>query len=167
LATVAAIRETAEVRTDLRWPNDVLVGLRKVGGILVEAGRDAQGKRFAVVGIGINVHQRGFDGELATLATSLDMETGRRIEREPLLGCLLKFLQQETLLLADDVEADRVAARVEAASTWVCGRRVEVHGPQACTGTTAGLDRHGFLRVETRAGTITVQTGGIRAAEMS
>jgi BirA family biotin operon repressor/biotin-[acetyl-CoA-carboxylase] ligase len=55
---------------------------------------------------------------------------------------------------------------VEQASTWIRGRRVEVHGPQACTGVTAGLDEHGFLLVRTAAGVKTVQTGGIRAAEI-
>jgi BirA family biotin operon repressor/biotin-[acetyl-CoA-carboxylase] ligase len=55
---------------------------------------------------------------------------------------------------------------VEQASTWVRGRRVEVHGPQACTGTTEGLEEHGFLLVQTAAGVVTVQTGGIRAAKL-
>jgi BirA family biotin operon repressor/biotin-[acetyl-CoA-carboxylase] ligase len=43
---------------------------------------------------------------------------------------------------------------------------VEVHGPQACIGTTAGLDANGFLRVESAAGLVTVQTGGIREAAL-
>jgi BirA family biotin operon repressor/biotin-[acetyl-CoA-carboxylase] ligase len=42
------------------------------------------------------------------------------------------------------------------------GRRVEVHGPQACNGVTAGLDENGFLRVETAEGLVIVQTGGLR-----
>jgi BirA family biotin operon repressor/biotin-[acetyl-CoA-carboxylase] ligase len=54
---------------------------------------------------------------------------------------------------------------MEEASMWVRGRRVEVHGPQACIGVTAGLDKHGFLLVRTADGLITVRTGGIRDAE--
>jgi BirA family biotin operon repressor/biotin-[acetyl-CoA-carboxylase] ligase len=45
----------------------------------------------------------------------------------------------------------------------VSGRSVQVHGPQACTGITAGLDENGFLLVDTDAGRVTVQTGGLRA----
>ena len=60
-----------------------------------------------------------------------------------------------------------IPLRVEQASTWVRGRRVEVHGPQACAGVTAGLDEYGFLLVRTATGLVTVQTGGIHAAEMS
>jgi len=58
-----------------------------------------------------------------------------------------------------------IAARVAQASTWVWGRHVDVHGPQACTGVTAGLDADGFLLVQTDSGIVTVQTGGIRAAK--
>jgi BirA family biotin operon repressor/biotin-[acetyl-CoA-carboxylase] ligase len=93
------------------------------------------------------------------------METGRTTSRQALLVSLLKSLEQETLALADAAAEETVPARVELASTWVRGRKVEVHGPQACTGVTAGLDKHGFLLVRTDAGMVTVQTGGIRAAE--
>ena len=51
------------------------------------------------------------------------------------------------------------------ASTWIRGRNVEVHGPQACTGVTSGLDENGFLVVGTAEGIITVRTGGMRAAK--
>ena len=147
---------------DLRWPNDLLIGPRKTGGILVEAGNDPRSLPYAVVGIGINVHQRVIPPNLATPATSLDLETNRHIARQPLLLALLKSLQQEALALAEPDAAKQVAARVEKASTWIRGRRVEVHGPQACSGVTAGLDENGFLRVTTAAGLVTVQTGGLR-----
>src|ERR1017187_1587112 len=152
---------------DLRWPNDLLIGPRKAGGILVEAKTSGGSVDYAVVGIGINVHQRGFDSGLATLATSLDIESGSRVSRQDLLVSLLKSLERETLALLDPAAGKTITQRVEQASTWVRGRRVEVHGPQACTGVTAGLDEHGFLLVRTAAGLVTVQTGGIRSAEIS
>jgi BirA family biotin operon repressor/biotin-[acetyl-CoA-carboxylase] ligase len=104
---------------------------------------------------------------LSTAATSLDLETGRRVSRQLLLVSLLKSLECETLLLADPAAKVTIPARVEQASTWIRGRRVEVHGPQACFGVTAGLDETGFLLVRTDSGVVTVQTGGIRAAEIS
>jgi BirA family biotin operon repressor/biotin-[acetyl-CoA-carboxylase] ligase len=166
LAAMEAIRAVTGLTPDLRWPNDVLIGARKVCGILVEAGADTDGRQFAVAGIGINVHQRAFAGELATPATSLDLETGGFTSRQSLLLALLESLQQQTARLADEVAPQRVLAALEQASTWVRGRRVEVHGPQACMGLTDGLDPHGFLRVKTAAGLVTVQTGGIRAAQL-
>jgi BirA family transcriptional regulator, biotin operon repressor / biotin---[acetyl-CoA-carboxylase] ligase len=162
LAAADAIRAVSRLEVDLRWPNDLLIGPRKVGGILVEAGTNSEGLPHAVLGIGINVHQRMFPPDLATPATSLDLETNRHIARQALLLALLKSLQQEVLALANPDAAKEVTARVEKASTWIRGRRVEVHGPQACSGVTAGLDGNGFLRVVTATGIVIVQTGGLR-----
>jgi BirA family biotin operon repressor/biotin-[acetyl-CoA-carboxylase] ligase len=170
LAAADAIRAVAGLApgliVDLRWPNDLLIGPRKAGGILVEAHTEGSTVAFAVVGFGINVHQRSFAPGLATPATSLDLETGCRVNRQPLLVSLLKSLERETRALLDPAAGKTIPLRVEHASTWVRGRRVEVHGPQACTGVTAGLDEHGFLLVRTAAGLVTVQTGGIRTDEM-
>jgi BirA family biotin operon repressor/biotin-[acetyl-CoA-carboxylase] ligase len=171
LAAADAIRATAGLTIDLRWPNDLMLDShgdpRKVGGILVESKISGSSADYVVVGVGINVHQRAFNSELSTAATSLDLETGRRVSRQLLLVSLLKSLECETLLLADPAAKVTIPARVEQASTWIRGRRVEVHGPQACFGVTAGLDETGFLLVRTDSGVVTVQTGGIRAAEIS
>jgi BirA family biotin operon repressor/biotin-[acetyl-CoA-carboxylase] ligase len=169
LAAADAVRAVSGLSVDLRWPNDLLIGPRKAGGILVEANSEASTKSgmvaFAVVGIGINVHQRNFAPDLSTPATSLEMESGRRISRQPLLVSLLESLQREALGLLDLASRQTIPRRVEQASTWVRGKKVDVYGPQACTGVTAGLDEHGFLLVRTADGLVTVQTGGIRAAE--
>jgi BirA family biotin operon repressor/biotin-[acetyl-CoA-carboxylase] ligase len=165
LAAADAIRDASGLAVDLRWPNDLLLGSRKTGGILVEAQSESSAIAFAVVGIGINVHQRSFDPGLATPATSLDLHSGRRIARQPLLLALLKSLQREVLAMLD-AEARRVIPRrVESASSWLHGRRVEVHGPQECIGVTEGLDERGFLLVRSADGLVQVQTGGIRAME--
>jgi BirA family biotin operon repressor/biotin-[acetyl-CoA-carboxylase] ligase len=165
LAAAEAVREVAGLAADLRWPNDVLIGPRKVAGILVEAKTSGGMVDFAVVGIGINVHQDAFDPGLSTPATSLGMEAGKRVSRQDLLAALLKSLEREALRLLDPASSETIPRRVDKASTWVRGRRVEVHGPQACIGTTAGLDENGFLLVRTPEGLVRVQTGGIRAAE--
>ncbi len=165
LAAAQAVRAAAGLNIDLRWPNDLLLGSRKTGGILVESKTEAGAVAYAVVGIGINVHQRDFAAALSTPATSLDLEAGRSIHRQSLLVSLLESLERESLALLHPAAETTIPLRVEAASTWVRGRHVEVHGPQACAGVTAGLDRHGFLLVRTDSGLVTVQTGGIRAAE--
>jgi BirA family transcriptional regulator, biotin operon repressor / biotin---[acetyl-CoA-carboxylase] ligase len=82
-----------------------------------------------------------------------------------LLIALLKSLEREALALLERDVARTIPARVAQASTWVRGRSVEIHGPQACAGVTAGLDDDGFLLVDTPEGIITVRTGGMRAAK--
>lgn len=165
LAAASAITRAANLKVDLRWPNDILIGERKTGGILVESKAEGSDVSYVVVGIGINVHQRSFDSGLSTPATSLDLESGRAISRQELLIALLESLQHETWGLHDPAVVAAIPARVALNSTWLWNRRVEVHGPQECVGTTAGLDERGFLLVRTNAGVVTVQTGGIRAAE--
>jgi len=167
LAAANAILMASQLNVDLRWPNDLLIGDRKTGGILVESKTEGGDVLFVVVGIGINVHQRSFDPGLSTAATSLDLESSRRISRQTLLIALLESLQSETWGLHDSAVVATIPARVALASTWLWNRRVEVHGPQACVGVTRGLDSNGFLRVQTAQGVVTVQTGGIRAAEKS
>jgi len=164
LAASAAIRGLAGLIADLRWPNDLLLGPRKAGGILVESHTEAGAVAYAVVGIGINVHQREFAPGLTTPATSLDLESGRIISRQRLLVALLLALDEESSALLDSVTANAIPRHAEQVSTWMRGRRVEVHGPQACSGITEGLDVHGFLRVRTAQGLVTVQTGGLREA---
>lgn len=162
LAAAEAIRLASGLIVDLRWPNDLLIGPRKTGGILVEAGSQADGPPHAVVGVGINVHQRSFDPSLATPGTSLDAEAGRTVDRQQLLIALLQCLDSETRNLADPAACAAIPARLAAASTWIRGRNVLVHGPQACSGITQGLDENGFLLVRTTDGLALVQTGGIR-----
>lgn len=165
LAAANAVFLSSRLKVNLRWPNDLLIGERKAGGILVESKTEDDMLGFAVVGIGINVHQRRFEADLATPATSLDMESSRTVSRQSLLIALLKSLQNETCCLHNPAVSGVIPARVAQNSTWLWNRQVEVHGPQACAGVTAGLDEHGFLRVKTASGVVTVQTGGIRAAK--
>jgi BirA family biotin operon repressor/biotin-[acetyl-CoA-carboxylase] ligase len=165
IAAAEAIAEVAAIQVDLRWPNDLLIGSRKIGGILVEAKTEGSALRFAVAGVGINIHQHKFAGDMATPATSIAIETDHAVSRQTLLISLLKSLENEVSALHDPVAAMEIIERVEHCSSWVRGRLVKVHGPQACTGFTAGLNERGFLLVETQAGIMTVQTGGIRAVE--
>ncbi|WP_263355931.1 biotin--[acetyl-CoA-carboxylase] ligase [Acidicapsa ligni] len=172
LAAHSAITEATGLTADLRWPNDLLIGPRKTGGILVEAQTDSGKVTGVVIGIGINLHQQQFPLSLAgqafsTEPTSLDLETGRITSRQQLLIAILQSLDTELKIFHSQnrhTALSQIPSRIEAISTWVNNRRVEVHGPQPCTGITAGLDPQGFLKVRTATGLITITTGGIRAA---
>ena len=165
LAAAEAIRIASGLAVDLRWPNDLLIGPRKAGGILAEAQTDADTLTFAVMGIGINVHQLSFDPNLSTAGTSLDLESGRVVDRQHLLIALLEALDCEVRGLLDPGAGKAIPARLERSSTWIRGREVEVHGPQPCAGVTEGLDEQGFLLVRTTTGLVRVQTGGIRSGD--
>lgn len=177
LAAHHAIQQVTSLTVDLRWPNDLLIGPRKTGGILVEAQTDNGIVSGVVIGIGINLHQQTFPSNVAgqpfaTEPTSLDLETGRITSRQQLLIAILRCLNTELSVWSaqpqDRMKAlSSIPARIEAISTWVNGRSVDVHGPQPCSGITAGLDPQGFLKVRTTTGLVTITTGGIRAAGKS
>ncbi len=167
LAMLQAVENVTGLVADIRWPNDLLFGSRKVGGILTEMNAEATRVRYAVIGIGINVNHRQFPPDLRNLATSLRMETDRVPPRQELLIAVLEALNAELDLLINSAtfsEAKRsILRRVEQNSTWVCGKQVSVDEGEGYTGVTAGLDGNGFLRVQTSAGVRTVLSGGVRA----
>jgi BirA family biotin operon repressor/biotin-[acetyl-CoA-carboxylase] ligase len=90
-SVAVALREEASVEAELRHPNDVLIGGRKVAGILPEA---SSGR--VVLGIGVNVNQTADElpTETPKPPTSLRVETGREWERAPLLAAILRELER-------------------------------------------------------------------------
>jgi BirA family biotin operon repressor/biotin-[acetyl-CoA-carboxylase] ligase len=167
LAVQAAVRDVTSLAPDIRWPNDLLLSGRKMGGILTELNAEVTRVRHAVIGIGINVHQPSFPAELATLATSLKIETGREWSRQDLLVALLRRMNQEIghLTTPHSLESATVDIRNRLAtnSTWVQGKSVIVTEADTFSGITDGLDSRGFLRVRTTLGTRTVLSGNVRA----
>jgi len=163
LAVQAAIRQVNSlVNTDLKWPNDVLIGGKKVSGILTEMNAEVTRVRYVVVGIGVNVNQSSFPGELA--ATSLKLATGSEWSRVELAAALLKSLDREYRRLTGDPEArSSILRRFAEGSSWVSGRsvRIEENG-LSFEGTTEGLDERGFLLVRTESGVKTVLSGTVR-----
>lgn len=99
LAVVAALQEL-DVEAQLKWPNDVLIGGKKVAGILVEA----RGNK-AVIGIGLNVNQTEFAEEVAGKAVSLAQVSGRELDREQVMDAVLtQFAGYYEHFVANDVD---------------------------------------------------------------
>jgi BirA family biotin operon repressor/biotin-[acetyl-CoA-carboxylase] ligase len=162
LAAQAAIFSITGLKIDLRWPNDLLLDEKKLGGILVETAVEPDATlRYAVIGMGINLNHAAFPADLAALATSLRVATGEIQSRQALLLSLLRALDSELTQLEE--HAPDLLDRFTAASTWVCGKRVHVPEQGGYTGVTAGLDERGFLLVDADDGTQrTVLSGGVR-----
>jgi BirA family biotin operon repressor/biotin-[acetyl-CoA-carboxylase] ligase len=157
LATQSAILEATGITCDLRWPNDVMLGGRKVAGILVQL---VDGK--AIAGIGINVNQTAFPADLVQEATSLNTGTdGTFPDATSILIALLRAIDNFTT-----EDRDSILRLFTHASSYAAGRRVTVQQPGGViTGTTVGLDPSGFLIVRKDDGTDTlILAGGVRAA---
>ncbi len=72
MATVLAIEEETGIESRIKWPNDIVIAGRKAAGILTEMAAEGGRARYVLVGIGINVHQRSYDPQIADKAISLD-----------------------------------------------------------------------------------------------
>ncbi|MCL0094528.1 biotin--[acetyl-CoA-carboxylase] ligase [Dehalococcoidales bacterium] len=102
ISVADSIGKKTGLNTELRWPNEILVNNKRVGGILTEFGAELDRVDFVILGIGINVN---FDlaefPELAGEATSLWMETGVKVSRIELLQILLEQIENNYTLLTE------------------------------------------------------------------
>ena len=156
LAAAEALAGATGLACDLRWPNDVMLGGKKVAGILVQLVQGA-----AIAGIGINVNHAAFPPELISEATSLRLHSGRAWAREEILLLLLPAVERFAAM-----ESAAILQRFTESSSYVAGRRVTVDQPDGIVeGVTAGLNADGYLVVRKDDGTDTlIVAGGVRAA---
>jgi BirA family biotin operon repressor/biotin-[acetyl-CoA-carboxylase] ligase len=151
LAAGVGVREgiaaATGLRADLKWPNDLLVGSRKVAGILAEGHAIGTPEQAVVIGVGVNVHPAAYPPEISARTTSLEGELGRPIDRDALLAAILDGLQHRLATL--DQDRGDILRAWRAASPSASGIRVEWDGR---SGTTAGVDDSGALLVNTAAG---------------
>jgi len=152
LAVGDALREAAGVRTDIKWPNDLLSGERKICGILAET-IDTHEGRAVIIGIGINLTPGAFPE-----ATSVSEATGARPDREAILAALLSALARWYSLLG---EREKIVAAWSSRSSYANGKLVQVkNGDEVWQGTTCGVEPDGALRLRTRNGEIKLIRAG-------
>ena len=151
LAVADAIQAQTGLRAGLKWPNDLLIGASKVGGILTEIGLEGLEVDYAVVGIGLNVNLElaQFPAGLHMPATSLSHEAGAKVSRLPLLQSLLQRVEQQYLAL----KAGRSPHRDWAARLITLGQPVTVTVfDSVLVGTAEDVDADGALLVRLEDG---------------
>jgi BirA family biotin operon repressor/biotin-[acetyl-CoA-carboxylase] ligase len=101
LAVAGAIQAQTGLRVDLKWPNDLVIGGAKVGGILTEIGLEGANVDYTVVGIGLNANMEPaqLPASLHMPATSLSHHVGAEVARLPLLRALLRRVEERYLAL--------------------------------------------------------------------
>ncbi|MCA1591435.1 MAG: biotin--[acetyl-CoA-carboxylase] ligase [Acidobacteria bacterium] len=164
LAVHDALAQACELHADIKWPNDILAGGRKLCGILAETLETTAG-RACVVGIGINLDDRAFPTELRETATSIEAQTGRTPDVEALLRSLTHALSARYATLQGEGGAERTLQEWAARSSFNEGKRVRVTlAGETLEGWTRGLEPDGALRVETDAKEIRIIRAGDVAA---
>ncbi len=149
LALAEGVERVTGLRSDIKWPNDLLVGHRKLAGVLAEGVAAASSERVqaVVLGYGINVGEASYPGELHDRVTCLATELGRPIDRAWLCAETLAAVAERHQDLIEgrfgvilDAWRERARGHLGARVSWDTPA-----GPQA--GVTAGIDDMGALLV--------------------
>lgn len=163
VAMTQAIFRATGVKAGIKWTNDLVVGKRKLGGILTELGLGTDGMvDYAVIGVGINCRQRlsDFPEEIRDMATSLTRITGRVVERERIAAAMVEdfYAMSQTLLTG---KAEILREYREKCVTL--GQEISLRqGDSLRYGRAVDVDDQGALVVEYPSGAVeSVQSGEV------
>jgi len=154
VAVADAVESVAGLAVRLKWPNDLVVGGRKIAGILLESRITTEA--LVVVGVGVNLGQRRFPRELSSTATSVELETGQTVERDVMLEAVLAAFDAWRARL--EREGFMPVRERWLALTDTIGRRVTVDGR---AGVAVDLDDDGALVIRDAAGVQHVVAGEV------
>ena len=159
VAVYDALKEFG-VKPDIKWVNDILVGEKKISGILAETVETPSGLAV-VVGIGINLTSRNFPDEIADTATSIETEIGKHILPDDLVEALIRYLSYFYSILNDEDGPSEVLNQWRHRSSYFSGKsvRVTLEG-SVFDGITDGLEENGALRVKTGDGSVKIVQAG-------
>jgi BirA family biotin operon repressor/biotin-[acetyl-CoA-carboxylase] ligase len=158
LAIVYSIESVTGLKTQIKWPNDILIGEKKVGGILIENEVKGDKVTYAVIGMGINVALRPSEvSEIADTAVSLEEATGRKVSREEIVRNLLTEFERLYVILPDagpilKAWQDRLVT---------LGQKIKVTwGKETLEGIAESVDESGALSIRRTDGTLTRVVAG-------
>jgi len=159
LAVAFSIENLYQLKTELKWPNDVLLDGKKTSGILIES--TSQGNKIErfVVGIGVNVNQPSFQGTFNYPPTSIRIELGKNVERERFLAEILNNFE----LLLERIKSNKN----EVINDWkakckMIGEKISVvENDSEKFGIFYDIDEEGFLILKTRDGIEKVHYGDV------
>jgi len=154
-ACAVAIRNTTGLDVRIKWPNDLMVEGKKIGGILAELRSHPAKSNFAVIGMGINVNSgiADFPEELRGIATSVREESGKRFSRAPIIVEVLRELENWYRTLINGERPWLLKRWKELSSTT--GKKVIITvGSETFSGLAVDIDEDGMLLVQLHSGDI-------------
>jgi BirA family transcriptional regulator, biotin operon repressor / biotin---[acetyl-CoA-carboxylase] ligase len=156
-----AIQNETDLKPEIKWPNDILIGGKKVAGILTELSAEVDRVKHIILGIGVDVNLDAGElpAELRKMATSLKIETGEMISRAELAVAILRELDFDCARICTG-KFPAVADEWESYCVTI-GKNVTVHiGDRKIRGCAESLDDDGALLLRTEHGRLEPITGG-------
>jgi BirA family biotin operon repressor/biotin-[acetyl-CoA-carboxylase] ligase len=166
VALADAVACFSPVAPAIKWPNDIMIGNKKLAGVLTEAVSNSRKIEFVIVGIGVNVNfsLESMPLEIRERATSLSVLTGRSVSREALLRRLIQDLDRCYGILEETGFA-AIAPRWDA-RFGLRGQRVRVETTdQSITGRAIGIEPDGALLIEAPGGKQRILAGDVIPVE--
>ncbi len=162
LAVSDTIVQLTGLKPTLKWPNDVLVGPRKISGTLIELSTEADMVRFVVIGIGLNVNMemKDMDREIKAKATSFLVETKKTYERPRVCGILLSNLEQYYGVFKND--GPRAICDIWEQKAQIRGKYLEINQMgEVYAGVAQGIDRDGAILLDIDGTTKKILAGDV------
>ncbi|MCS7365916.1 MAG: biotin--[acetyl-CoA-carboxylase] ligase, partial [archaeon GB-1867-035] len=149
-----AINEICKIDVKVKWPNDIVINSKKLGGIICEAILAGEKLEYLIVGIGINVNieHRQFPSQLKKQATSILIVTGRKFKIESILNEIIKNLDAYKKLIENNLEEKIL-------NEWrkhdiILGRKVKVSNREKIVGYAVDIKDDGALILRRNDGKI-------------
>ena len=153
LSVCKALRSFTGLDCKIKWPNDIIVGKKKLVGILTEMSAEFDAVEYLVTGVGVNVDQTVFPESIAYKATSLLLETGRHYDKNELLAHILTQLEKD--LLGNRYRLSAAALEEYISLCATVGRSVTfTRGTRRINGIAVDVSQNGGLRVMLSDGTV-------------
>ena len=158
IAAARAVRKVTGLEANIKWPNDLLIGGRKVAGILAESAIAGDTVWYAVLGVGMNVSlDTDQTEEIATFATSINAAAGQEIPREDLLRQFLMDLDALYLALAQGISP---IEEWQGLLSTTGQRLMATWGNDTYSGVAEGTDPMGNLLLRQDDGSLLTLTAG-------
>lgn len=162
VAIAEAVRAATGLPAEIKWPNDVLIGRRKLAGILAEATMHGTSLPSVVLGIGMNLQAAAYPPDLRSRVTSIEAETGRPADRAFVLAEILAALNARYGDLREG-RFDAILTAWRRLATALPGAHVEWDSPVGVVrGRAEDIDRHGALLVNVDGKVERIVAGEVR-----
>jgi BirA family biotin operon repressor/biotin-[acetyl-CoA-carboxylase] ligase len=155
LAIYRAVQVVTGLKSSVKWPNDILIGNRKLGGVLCESSGIGTAQASVIIGIGLNVNIRRdeFPDDLREIATSVAAECGHPCDRTALLASLLLELETRCESFLAGRHGDILKEYMLRCSTIGRRVRIELSQGEQMNGTAESVQPDGSLTVRRDDGT--------------
>lgn len=160
LAVARGIEQCAQIKSLIKWPNDIVVNGKKICGILTEMSADPDCINYVVAGIGINVNMDQFPEEISQIAASIYTESGNKIRRSTLISAVMEAFEEYYSIFMETADMSRLLDEYNG-KLANCSRAVRVLDPAGeYSGTALGINSQGELLVETEDKTVKTVISG-------